>query len=204
MKLFYSPTSPYVRKVMVLAHELGLAGRIETRDCAAHPIKRDLSIVAENPLGQVPTLIADDGTMIADSRVICAYLSDLAQAAAPNSVPPLEPRARLRAEIDQALADGILGAALALRYETAVRPADKLWPEWVSGQWDKIATTLAHFEAAPPGERVDIGSITLACALSYLDLRFADYDWRTRYPALAGWYAVFEKRPSMVASVLKG
>jgi glutathione S-transferase len=200
MKLFYSSTSPYVRKVMIVAHELGLAGRIEMLACAAHPINRDPAILAENPLGQVPTLLTDDGIMVADSRVICAYLDTLAD----GKLTPSDAAARLRAETEQALADGILGAALILRYETVVRPEALRWADWISGQWNKIATTLAHFEAHPPGKRVDIGSITLAAALSYLDLRFADFAWRSKHPALAAWYAGFAERPSMVATALKG
>lgn len=200
MKLYFSPTSPYVRKVMITAHEVGLADRIEMLGSAAHPINRDRTIIAQNPLGQVPTLIADDGTVIADSRVICAYLNDLAK----GSVFPADGKARLQAEIDQALGDGILGAALILRYEVAVRPEALRWPEWISGQWDKIHTTLAHFEAHAPEGRADIGAITLASALSYLDLRFPEYDWRKTHPKLAAWYATFEKRPSMVATALKG
>ena len=200
MKLFYSPTSPYVRKVMIVAHELGLAGKIEMVDCAAHPIKRDKSIIAQNPLGQVPTLVTDDGMMIADSRVISAYLDDLAG----GKLNPADKKAKFRAEVDQVLADGILGAALLLRYETVVRPEALRWEDWIGGQWDKIGTTLAHFEAHAPGARVDIGMISLAAALSYLDLRFADHDWRTKHPALAAWYAGFATRPSMIATALKG
>lgn len=199
MKLFHSPTSPYVRKVMITAHELGLAGRIALLDCAAHPINRDRTIIASNPLGQVPTLLTDEGAMIADSRVICAYLDALAG----GSLTPPEAGARLRAEIDQALADGILGAALTLRYETAVRPEPLRWADWISGQWDKINTTLAHFEANPMGARVDIGATTLAAALSYIDLRFAEHDWRAGHPGLAAWYAAFAQRPSMRATELR-
>jgi len=200
MKLYFSPTSPYVRKVMIAAHELGIADKIELLGSAAHPINRDKTIIAQNPLGQVPTLITDDGTVIADSRVICSYLNDLAK----GSVLPADPKARLRAEIDQALADGILGALLILRYETVVRPEPMRWADWIAGQWDKVATTLSHFEANLPGGRVDIGVITLASALSYIDLRFPEHDWRGKYPGLAGWYATFEQRPSMQATELKG
>ena len=198
MQLFFSPTSPYVRKVLVAALELGIGDRIEKLASAAHPINRDPTIIASNPLGQVPTLIADDGTVVADSRVILSYLNDLAG----GTLLPADPKARLRAEIDQSLADGITVAALLVRYETAARPAERLWPEWVAGQWDKVRTTLAHFEANPPGARIDVGTIALACALSYLDFRFPDHGWRDNCPALAAWYAAFEQRPSMAATRL--
>lgn len=198
MQLFFSPTSPYVRKVLVAALELGIGDRIEKLASAAHPINRDPTIIASNPLGQVPTLIADDGTVVADSRVILSYLNDLAG----GTLLPADPKARLRAEIDQSLADGLTVAALLVRYETAARPAERLWPEWVAGQWDKVRTTLAHFEANPPGARIDVGTIALACALSYLDFRFPDHGWRDSCPALAAWYAAFEQRPSMAATRL--
>ena len=201
MKLYFSPTSPYVRKVMVCAHELGLADKIEKLSCAASPIIRDKNIIAQNPLGQVPTLIADDGQMLADSRVICEYLDHVGG----NKLFPRN-SARWQAIVDQAMADGILGAALLARYETALRPGDKLWSDWLNGQMDKIKTTLTALEAAAPkfGDRVDIGTISYACALSYLDLRFPTFEWRGAYPKAAAWYKAFETRPSMVATKLVG
>jgi glutathione S-transferase len=202
MKLFYSPTSPYVREVLVVAHEAGLADRIENVTAAANPINRDKAIIAHNPLGQVPTLLTDDGQMLADSRVICEYLDHIGCGG------KLFPRntARWQVICDQAMADGILGAALLARYETFMRPVDKQWPEWTGGQMDKIKTTLAVLDAAAPGfaDRVDIGTISYACALSYLDLRFPSFDWRAAFPRAAAWSANFEKRPSMVATRLEG
>ena len=114
--------------------------------------------------------------------------------------------ARWQALVDQAMADGILGAALLARYEMARRPGDKLWAEWLDGQMDKIKTTLAALEAAAPkfADRVDIGTISYACALSYLDLRFPSFDWRNAHPSAAAWYKAFETRPSMVATKLMG
>lgn len=111
MKLFYSPTSPFVRKVMVVAHELGLADRLERLPSAAHPVNRDKSIISHNPLGQVPTLLTDDGQVLADSRVICEYLDDLAG----GGLFPKAGAARWRALVDQTLGDGLLGAALLAR-----------------------------------------------------------------------------------------
>jgi len=194
MKLFYSPTSPFVRKVLVAAHELGLAGRIVPIACAAHPVDRDRSIIAHNPLGQVPTLLLDDGTMLADSRVICEYLNDLAG----GSLFP-SGRERWQALVEQNVGDGLLDAALLARYERAVRPADKQWPRWLDGQIDKIhsALTVIDREAPALGGRVDIGTISYGCALGYLDLRFEDLAWRERYPAAKEWYARFDERPSM-------
>jgi glutathione S-transferase len=197
MQLFFSPTSPYVRKCMVSAHELGLVGRIELLAGNAHPVQRDQTIIARNPLGKVPTLITDDGAVLYDSRVICEYLDDLAGGA-------LFPRTgaqRWSALAMQALADGMLDAALLARYETAVRPEAQRWNDWLAGQLDKVATSLAALEADPARLHggIDIGTISLGCALGYLDLRFADLNWRARYPKVARWAAVLEQRPSMQA-----
>jgi len=198
MKLYYSPFSPYVRKVLVAAHELGLADRIAQLASAAHPVNRDRNIIAHNPLGQVPTLLLDDGTMLADSRVICEYLDDLAGGA----LFPRSGSARWRVLVDQTIGDGILTAALLSRYEVAARPPEKLWQEWFDGQMDKVETAIAAIEAAVPalGDRVDIGTISFACAFGYLDLRFPDNGWRARHPKSAEWFAQFGARPSMMAT----
>ena len=198
MKIYYSPTSPYVRKVLVAAHELGLADRIEKLPSAAHPINRDREIIAHNPLGQVPTFFTDEGVVLADSRVICEYLDGLAGGALfPASGPT-----RWRALVDQAVGDGAMAAALLARYETVVRPADKQSKEWLDGQLDKVATALAAIEstAASFGERVDIGTIAFGCVLGYLDLRFPDLKWRASHPATAAWFARFDDRPSMAST----
>ncbi|WP_441256206.1 glutathione S-transferase [Bradyrhizobium sp. 482_C4_N1_1] len=197
MKIYYSPFSPYVRKVLVTAHELGLADRIEQLSSAAHPINRDQTIIAHNPLGQVPTMLLDDGTSLADSRVICEYLNDLAG----GKMFPKSQAQRWRALGDQSTADGILAAALLSRYELAVRPPEKLWQPWLDGQLDKVETSISAIErAAPTGERVDIGTISFACAFGYLDLRFPDFGWRSRHPKCAAWFASFDVRPSMQAT----
>jgi glutathione S-transferase len=202
MKLYFSPTSPYVRKVLVVAHELGLADRIEKLPSAAHPVQRDREIVSQNPLGQVPTFFTDEGLMLADSRVICEYLDALAGG---GLFPPAGP-ARWRALTDQALGDGALAAALLARYEAAVRPAEKQWRDWLDGQFDKIVETLGVIEksAASFGDRFDIGTITFGCLLSYLDLRFPALSWCDGRPDAAAWFARLDARPSMAATRLRG
>lgn len=202
MKLFFSAASPYVRKVMVVAHELGIARRIELLPSAAHPVKRDGTIVAHNPLGQVPTLVLDDGAALYDSKVICEYLD--AQHGKGAIVPPPGP-ARWRALREQALADGLIDAALRARYEST-RPADKIAGDWLQGYMAKIDTGLAEIERTAPGlgDRVDIGTIALGCALGYLDLRFANLEWRKSHPNAARWFAAFVARPAMQATAPKG
>lgn len=198
MKLFHSATSPYVRKCLVVAHELGVDGRIERLPAAAHPVNRDASIVAANPLGKVPTFVTDDGTVLYDSRVVCEWLDT-------TFGPRLIPRdgaARWQALVLQSLADGVLDAAILVRYETFLRPEALRWADWQAGQMDKIHTALQSLEQAPAQlqGRVDIGTLALACALGYLDLRFDAWGWRTRYPAVAAWAAGFMQRPSLQAS----
>src|ERR1700727_389130 len=104
MKLYYSATSPFVRKCLVSAHELGLRGRIELLPAAPHPVNRDRALVACNPLGKVPTLVTEDGAVLYDSRVICEYLNALGD----GHLIPKQPAARWAALVDQALADGLM------------------------------------------------------------------------------------------------
>ena len=222
MKLYFSPFSPYVRKCLVVGHELGLGARITLLSSSVHPVTRDVSVIALNPLGKVPTLVTDDGEALYDSRVICEYLDALAGG---RLFPPSGP-ARWQALTLQALGDGILDAALLARYEDVARPEAIRWPEWRAGQLDKIATSLAALErgldvvakegmagdatehktdrgkrsASALSDRADIGTIAIGCALWYLDVRFADLGWRDRNPLVARWYAAFSQRPSMQAS----
>ena len=201
MKVYYSPASPFVRKVLVSAHELGLADRIELLSCAAHPINRDQEIVAQNPLGQVPTFVTDDGSVMYDSRVICEYLDSLSPGRLLGSG-----ENRWRALTEQSLADGLLNAALLVRYETFLRPQEFRWDSWTRSQLAKVDSVLDRLEAWAPqfADRVDLGTITVACGLGYLDFRFPDHGWRGSRPQLSQWFAVFEKRPSMQATTLRG
>ncbi len=198
MKLFFSPTSPYVRKCLVVAHELGLNDRITLLPSNVHPVNRDAVIIAHNPLGKVPTFFTDEGLALYDSRVICEWLDDRFS----GGLFPRSGAARWPALVLQSLADGILDAALLARYETILRSDAQRSPEWLAGQMDKIHTALQSLEQAPDTlqGRVDIGTLSLACALWYLDLRFDDWGWRGRYPALATWAAAFTQRPSLSAT----
>ena len=196
MKILFSPNSPYVRKCLVTAHELGLADRLQLLPSNAHPVQRDQQIIPHNPLGKVPTFFADDGMVLYDSRVICEYLNDLAHGALFAAGPQ-----RWEALTLQSLGDGILDAALLARYEDVARPEPLRWSEWRAGQLDKAETSLAHLDAHVQllAGRVDIGTIAVGCALWYLDLRFADFAWRERHAAVANWYAAYSERPSMRA-----
>jgi len=198
LKLYYAATSPFARKCLVCAHELGLRDRIETVAAKAHPVERDRTLVPLNPLAQVPTLVADDGTVLHDSRVICEYLNLLAD----GEIFPPDAPARFNALVEQSIADGMTDAALLTRYETTARPEAMRWGPWIEGQLDKVACGLADLErrATGFGDRVDIGTIAFACALGYLDLRFASLEWRDRHPNAAAWFAWFGGRDSMFAT----
>jgi glutathione S-transferase len=198
MKLYYSPTSPFVRKCLVCAHELGLRERLELIASAPHPITRDRALVAQNPLGKIPTLVTEQGVVLYDSRVICEYLNTLGDG---HLLPPQGP-GRWAALVDQALADGVMDAAVLTRYESAVRPESLRWNEWNAGQMDKVTCALAELEqrAAALAGRVDVGSIAVACALGYLDFRYASLQWRDNHPKTAAWYRGFAARESMAAT----
>lgn len=199
MKIYFSPASPFVRKCLVAADELGVAEKIERLPSAAHPVHRDSQIVASNPLGQVPTFFLDDGTVLYDSRVICEYLDSRF---GPRLIP--EPGAERWARLtEQSLADGMLGGALLARYETAVRPEALRWSEWAEGQLAKVRSGLHWLEQEAPGfgERVDIGTLSFGCALGYLDFRFPAFDWRAGSPEVARWFERFNARPSMQATL---
>lgn len=194
IELFYAPTSPYVRKVMACAIELGIADRIVRLPSAAHPLKRDERIATFNPLAKVPAAKLADGTLLFDSRVICEYLDDLGN----GSLFPRGPQ-RWKVLTEQALGDGLLDAALLTRYENTCRNDEHRSADWIDGQMTKIAAALDQMEntVAEFGARISIGSLTIACALGYLDFRFASFDWRTTRPALAVWFETMSLRPSL-------
>jgi glutathione S-transferase len=198
MKILYSAASPFVRKCLVAAHELGQAEHVELIPAAAHPVNRDPSIVARNPLGKVPTLITDDGAVLYDSRVICEYLNSLYD----GDLIPREGPKRWEVLTAQSLADGIMDAAVLTRYETAVRPESLRWSDWSAGQLAKVTSALAALEqrAKRFGDRVDVSTIAQGCALGYLDFRFASLGWRDAHPGLAAWFERFGARPSMTAT----
>jgi glutathione S-transferase len=198
MKIFYAATSPFVRKCLVCARELGLFDRLELLPAAAHPVNRDRAVVSVNPLGKIPTLVTDEGTVLYDSRVICEYLNSLGD----GRLLPAQGASRWTVLAEQSLADGIMDAAVLTRYETAVRPENLRWNDWVTGQLDKVTCGLAAVEprARGLGERVDLGTIALGCALGYLEFRFAALGWREKYPDTAVWLDRFGKRDSMMST----
>ena len=197
MKLYFSPASPFARKVRVSALELGLAERIELLQISLSPVSPHTDLRQHNPLGKIPALITDEGAALYDSPVICEYLDALAGGA---RLWPAAGPARWRALTRQALADGITDAAVLVRYEQAVRPEPLRWAQWIEGQWLKIRTALEALERDSLEGVFDIGTISVACALGSLDFRFAEEGWRARLPRLAAWYALISERASLAAT----
>lgn len=191
MKIYYSPTSPYVRKVMACAIIRGLDGRIEKHDSNPHASPADL--VADNPLSKVPCLITDDGLSLFGSQLICEFLDSLGEEL------PLFPghgAPRWRALKFQSLGDGILDAAVPCRGEQG-KPREAARDAQIARFKAVIGRTVDTLEDDPPHKHVDIGSVTVACALGYLDFRFASDAWRTEHPKLAAWYEAFCKNKGL-------
>ena len=202
MKLRFSPTSPYVRKVVVTAAEKGLADQLTlVKTNAADPAS---GLERDNPLGKVPALVLEDGSSLFDSPVICEYLDG--QAKGRKLIPARGPK-RFAALKLQATADGVLDAAVLVMGERRQRPEDKQHQPFIEKQMKKITNALDAFEgmlvAKQIGRAPNIGTISMGCALGYLDFRFPDYKWRKGRPKLARWFKSFAKRPSMTGSVPK-
>lgn len=199
MRLYFSPTSPYVRKVVVLLHETGMRDRVELVSGSGTPIDASKAPLDANPLGKVPALERPDGPALYDSRVICQYLDAEAGAGLyPNGA------RRWDTLTVEATGDGILDAALLMVYEWRIRPEDMRYAPWVEGQWAKVDRALDVLETrwmAHLDGPLDMGQIAVACALGYLDFRHDARGWRTGRPHLAAWEARFAARPSMRATV---
>ncbi|PTX00388.1 glutathione S-transferase [Pararhodobacter aggregans] len=201
MTLHQSPTSPYVRKVMVLLHEAGALDSVRLSFASGSPVDPGSIPLGANPLGKIPALERDDGCTLYDSRVICRYLATTTPKAA--ALYPEGP-ALWETLTLEATGDGILDAALLMRYETVIRPAEGQSEAWVDGQWQKIARSLTALESrwmAHLQGPLTMGSIAVACALGYLDFRHDARGWRNGHPQLAAWYEAFAKRPSMQATI---
>jgi glutathione S-transferase len=195
MKLRHNSASPFVRKVMVCAHELGLADKIELLNTAVSPVEANATLAGENPLMKIPALVTDNGEVLFDSPVICEYLDSLAGG---GKLFPAG-KARWTALRQQALGDGILEALILCRYEIAARPEEKRFAGWTDGQTKKAHQGLAVLEKEDLSGHT-IGTITAGCTLGYLDFRFPNDGWRNRHPKLAEWYKTVEALPSMQAT----
>ncbi len=188
LKLRSGAPSPFGRKVKIAAALLGIDLEIIATDTndANDPLRKD------NPLGKIPALVREDGGAVYDSRVILEYL-DLK--AGGGRIIPSEPKARIDALTLQALADGIMDACILQVYEGRWRAAEHQDQKWLAHQAGKVERGLAVLEANPPAlpkdaAGLDVGHIAIACALGYLDLRFAGR-WRENHPKLVAWLDAF-------------
>ena len=196
MKLYWSSRSPFVRKVMVFAHEVGLAGRLELDRTLASMTRPNRELMQVNPIGKIPTLITDDGTALYDSTVICEYLDSLHDG---PRLFPQEPARRWQALRWYALGDNMLDNLVLWRNER-LRPPAQQSPETLSAFDAKIRSAAAALdaEAAALGDApVTIGHVAIGVALGYIDFRFPELAWREGNPHIAAWYETFAQRPSI-------
>lgn len=200
MKLLYQTHSPYARKVLVAAHELGMADRLEVIHHETSPTRRNDEVFAFNPLGKVPVLI-DTGLTLFDSNVICEYLDHLDGR---SRLIPTDAVARYRTLQLQALAQGMADAGIAVRWEAERRPEALRWPAMREGQRAKIVAACDYLEThMDEGLAPDLGAIAVATTLSWIEFRHV-HDFQAGRPRLAAWYARFCERPSMLATALSG
>jgi glutathione S-transferase len=198
MKLRYSPTSPFVRKVCVLAVETGLDGSLQR--IPTNPWDPATDLTGDNPLGKVPALLRDGNRALFDSRVVCEYLDSL------HDGPPMFPDSgelRWAALRWQGLGDGMMDAAVAAFVETTRRPEERRWPGWVERQLGSVGRALQTLEkevASVPAQ-LHVGQIAVGCALGYLDFRHPQLQWRAGHPALANWYETLAARESFRQTV---
>lgn len=201
MKLLYQTHSPYARKVLVLAHETGLAQQLDVVHQETSPTQRNPIVFSANPLGKVPVLITPDGLSLFDSSLICEYLDGMHRGR--PMIPP-SGTARLLALRLQALAQGIADAGILARWETERRPSGLRWPQLAAGHIDKLSSSYDFIEREVDLEGpVDIGQIALATALAWIDFRQVAPFTQGR-PRLARWYAQFLLRPSMQSTSYSG
>ncbi|MDX5367582.1 MAG: glutathione S-transferase N-terminal domain-containing protein [Alphaproteobacteria bacterium] len=194
MKLYCSHTSPYARKVRLLIHEKGAVSRVKEETVAA--MEDPAALHEANPLGKVPALVMDDGTSWFDSPVICEVLDAVLEG--PSLIPASNVE-RFRVLRQQAIADGIMDAAVSIIFERNRKDAERS-ATWL-GRWERaILRSLALLEAEVTDldGPVDLGVISVGAALGYLDFRHAPLGWQDKFPELAGWWRDIAKRRSFV------
>lgn len=202
MKLHASPASPFVRKVQVLLHETGQSDDVDIVAAAGTAIDTGSLPLHVNPLGKIPTLERSNGTALYDSRVICRFLDDRAQAGLYSTGARQWELLTL-----EATADGLMEAAVLGIYEARLRPEEMQFQPWLDAQWGKVTRSLDVLETrwmSHLSGPVNIGQIAVGCGLGYLDFRYADRDWRKGRDGLAAWFDAFAQRDSMTATAPVG
>jgi len=196
MKLIYTPTSPFSRKVRIVARECGHDAAIE--EVFDHPLAEGSKVAEFNPLGKVPALVLDDGTLLVDSRVICEFLDQHNRT--PGLLPQTGPE-RCHVLTGHALGDGLLDAAVASVNELR-RPQTKRSAYWLQRWHEAITRTLAELDkrVEAQGSRFDLAAVSWVCALGYLEFRLPDFDFQ-QLPRLAAWWQQVSTRESVAATV---
>lgn len=201
MKLYYSSTSPFVRKVNIFAIEAGLDQQLEW--VKTNPWQAEDHLIAKNPLSKIPTLITDDDEVIVDSRVICEYLDSCHDG---EKLIPESGEARWQVLRLQALADGVLDAGI-LRFMEKKRALEMQSKDWDEMQKATVERGLDYLEHTVSdwanNQSLNIGVISVACVLGWLDFRFSHENWRTNRPNLQHWFEAFSKRDSMLKTLPK-
>lgn len=198
MILFHSPASPYVRKVVVLLHELGQTEAVTLRTVTTTAFASDESLMAANPLARLPALQRDEGATLYDSRVITQFLD----AHFDGGFYPVG-TGRWEHLTLEATGDGIMDSAVSMSYELRLRPENERSQNWVDAQWGKIHRALSVLDErwmSHLSGRMTMAQISVACALSYLDFRHDERGWRDGHLALAEWHTEFDSRASMQAT----
>lgn len=194
MELYYSPASPYARKVRMCVLELGLEAQVELLPAVGTPMEPGTMPVSQNPLGKIPCLTRPEGPALYDSRVIVRYLNDRASGTLYPAAPRLWETLTL-----EATAEGILDAALQMVYERRMRDEKIVSEDWIEAQWGKVDRSLGAIEArwmSHLSGPMDMAHIGLGAALGYLDFRLDARNWRASNPNLAKWFKGFSERAS--------
>jgi len=199
MKLHWSPSAPFARKVMVAAHALGLAGAIQCVRSPVGPTRLNPSVMESNPLNKVPTLLLEDGSALYDSRVICEYLDALAGG---GSLFPRDPETRWHALRRQCLADGLVDVII-LRRDEHFRGEGHRSSAHAEAFAAKVRAALDAMEAEAAAlavEGMDVGDIAMGVALAYLDFRAPELRWREGRSGLVRWEERIAAHPAMQAA----
>lgn len=195
MKLLGSTSSPYARKVRIVLAEKKIEYKFELVDVWSP----DTTIQTSNPLGKVPTLVMEDGGAVFDSRVIVEYLDNISPL---HRLIPQSGRERVEVRCWEALADGLLDAAILIRLEETQRASELRSAKWVDRQMQKVAASLTAMaqglgeKAWCNGQNYTLADIAVGCALDWLSFRFPQIDWRASHPNLAQLLDKLHQRPA--------
>ena len=200
MQLLYQTHSPYARKALVFAHEVGIAEQVEVIHQETSPTLRNERVLAQNPLGKVPVLLRDGQHSIFDSDVICAYFDTLQ--GGPKLVPQ-SGEARWSALAMQSVAQGMADAGIAIRWETVRRPNALRFPALAQGYREKLEASYDWLESqVTRDDALHVGHVAVATVLGWLEFR--NLPAFHNRPGLAAWFRAWEQRPSMIATPLSG